>query len=142
MLNALAAPCLSRFDRRMRTCTILFVLAMCVSVRADIPKYEPMRDWVEQHSATNAVRKEARIFIGSDLLNRVAPNYAAIVSYREGMRLEEVVEGTPYEDTDVTVLVMRAGGRARFIRMKPSDKLDFELKPGDLIWIYDHPPIF
>jgi len=127
----------------MRLIIILSALMFCVSVRADIPAYTPMRDWVEKSCATNTVPKDERVFIG----HGSAPDYATMLRYHKGISLREIIDETPYKGTAVTVLVMHSDdanpkSRGFFREIKPTETPDFEVKPLDLIWIYTGVPIF
>jgi hypothetical protein len=102
-----------------------------------------MRDWVEKSCATNTVPKDERVFIG----HGSASDYATILRYHKGISLREIIDGTPYKGTIVTILVMRPDGTnpksgGFFREVKPSETPDFEVKPLDLIWIYERVPIF
>ncbi len=108
-----------------------------------------MRDWVEKQSLTNTVPKGERVFVGTDAMNSSASGYAVIVPYHKGVTLRQIIDQTPLKDKRVYISVMRPGATndpKSFpifgIPVKPTANPNFEVKPLDLIWIYDHVPIF
>lgn len=130
-------------DESMKIFIILSALMFCAFVRADIPAYAPMRDWVEKSCTANTVTKDERVFIGHGSVS----DYATILRYHKGINLRGIIDGTPYKGTTVTILVMRPDGAnlksgGFFRQVKPSESPDFEVKPLDLIWIYTDVPIF
>jgi hypothetical protein len=103
-----------------------------------IPAYSPARDWVEKHYTTNTVRQDERIFLG----HNYSGDYANIVSYHKGISLREIVDQTPFKDRTVSVIIMRPRWMGQDIVIKPTEKVEFEVKPLDVVWIYDQTPIF
>jgi hypothetical protein len=122
----------------MRLTFVLAVSLFCMSARADIPAYLPMRDFVEKHCATNTVPKDERIFVG----HAYSADYTSIIRFHKSISLHEIVDQTPFKDKTVYVLVMRPGGMSEDIAVKPSETPKFDLKPLDVIWIYDQIPVF
>ena len=97
-----------------------------------------MRDWVEKSCATNTIPKDERVFIG----HGSASDYATILRYHKSISLREIVDQTPFKGKTVYVIVMRPDGMSRDIAVKPSETPKFDVKPLDVIWIYDQIPIF
>ena len=119
-------------------CLALVLSGCCISIFADIPAYSPNRDWVEKHCTTNTVPKDERIFLG----HNNSGDYASIVHYHNGISLREIVDQTPFKDKTVSVIVMRPEWMSNNIVIKPTEKVAFEVKPLDVVWIYDQTPIF
>jgi hypothetical protein len=117
-------------------CLALVLSGGCISVFADSPGYSPSRDWVEKHCSTNTVPKDERIFIG----HNYSGDYASIVLYHKGIGLREIVDKTPFKDETVYVIVMQPKSNSHLIAIKPTEKIEFEVKPLDVVWIYDQPP--
>jgi hypothetical protein len=118
-------------------CLALVLSGGCFSVFADSPAYSPSRDWVEKHCATNTVPKDERIFLG----HNYSGDYTSIILYHNGISLREIVDETPFKDKTVYVIVMRPKSTSNDIAIKPTEKIKFEVKPLDVVWIYDQPPI-
>jgi hypothetical protein len=110
----------------------------CISVFADSPAYSPDRDWVEKHCTTNTVPKNERIFLG----HNYSGDYASIVRYHKGISLREIVDQTPFKSKTVYVVVLRPEWMSNYTVVKPNEKVKFEVKPLDVVWIYDQPPDF
>jgi hypothetical protein len=108
------------------------------SAFADIPAYSPALDWIEKHCTTNMVPKDERIF----LCQSYSGNYANIVHYHKGINLREIVDQTPFRDKTVCLILMRPGGTIHEIIIKPAGKIEFEVKPLDVVCIYDKVPVF
>src|ERR1035437_3581037 len=124
---------------KMRTIVVAFILLVCASAQAARPEYSSSRKWVEQHSATNAIPQDERVFVG-----RIwTPQYAGILRFHKGMTLRDVIDETPFKGKPVQVLVLRAGTRfsEHYITVGPSEKQNYEIKPLDMIWLYDPGPI-
>lgn len=116
--------------------TLLSLFSM--SARADIPAYSPMRNWVEKQCATNMVPKDERIFIGHAYSNA----YTSIVRFHKGISLREIIGGTPFKDKTISVIVMRPSWMSKIIAVKPTETTGLDVKPLDVIWIYDQTPVF
>ena len=119
-------------------CLALVLSGGLTSALADIPAYSPARDWVEKHCTTNTIPKDERIF----LCHSNSDNYANVVRYHKGIDLREIVDQTPFKDKTVYLIVMRPGETIHEIIIKPAEKNEFEIKPLDVVLIYDHVPIF
>ena len=119
-------------------CLALVLGGGLTSALADIPAYSPTRDWVEKHCATNTVPQDERIF----LCHNSSDNYANIVRYHKGIDLREIIDETPFKDKTVCLIVMRPEGAIHQIIIKPAEKIEFEIKPLDVVLIYDHVPNF
>lgn len=119
-------------------CLALVLGGSLASAFADIPAYSPMRDFVEQRCMTNAVPKAERIFLG----HNYSGDYASIVCFHKGISLREIVDQTPFKDGTVSVIVMRPGWMSHDIVIKPTEKVEFEVKPLDVVWIYNQVPVF
>ena len=147
---ALAVP-LSRFTPRvggaffvrhhcaMRALLIFFALTVCDSLHAASPEYFSSRKWVEQLCSTNQTPKDERLFLG-----RVVPQkYGAIISYHRGITLREIIDQTPFKGTTVHACVLRphVDAATNIILVKPTDLPKFEIKPLDMIWLYDDGPV-
>jgi hypothetical protein len=63
-------------------------------------------------------------------------------SYHKGISLREIVDQTPFKDRTVSVIIMRPRWMGQDIVIKPTEKVEFEVKPLDVVWIYDQTPIF
>jgi hypothetical protein len=123
----------------MRVLVIALLLLVCASAQATSPEYSSSRKWVEQRCATNATPKAERIFVG-----RIwEPQYAGILRFQKGMTLREVIDQTPFKGKTVQVLVLRPGMRVshHYITIGPTEKPKSEVKPLDMIWLYDPGPI-
>jgi hypothetical protein len=123
---------------KLLLCLTLVLGGGLASALADNPAYSPARDWVEKHCTTNTVPKDERIF----LCHNDSNDYANIVLYDKGIDLREIVDQTPFKDKTVSLIVMRPEGAIHEIVIKPAGKIEFEIKPLDVVLIYDHVPIF
>jgi hypothetical protein len=119
-------------------CLALVLSGGCISAFADIPAYSLARDWVEKYCTTNTVPQNEWIF----LCHNYSDDYANIVRYHKGIDLREIVDQTPFKDKTVYLIVMRPEGTIHEIVIKPAEKIEFEIKPLDVVLIYDHVPIF
>ena len=119
-------------------CLTLVLSGSCISAFADIPAYSPDRDWVEKHCTTNTVPKDERIFLG----HNYSGDYSNIIRYHKGISLREIVDQTPFKGKTVSVIVMRPKWMSDVIVIKPAEKVEFEVRPLDVVWIYDQIPIF
>lgn len=123
----------------MRIPVIALLLLVCASAKATSPEYSSSRKWVEQRCASNSTPKAAHIFVG-----RIwEPQYAGILRFQKGMTLREVIDQTPFKGKTVQVLVLRPGTRFNhhYITVGPTEQPKSEVKPLDMIWLYDPGPI-
>jgi hypothetical protein len=123
----------------MRALVILFLLTVCTSLYAMSPEYSSSRKWVEQLCTTNQTPTDERLFLG-----RVVPQkYAAIIRYHRGITLREIIDQTPFKGATVHVCVLRphVDATTNIILVKPTDQPKFEIKPLDMIWLYDDGPV-
>jgi hypothetical protein len=75
--------------------------------------------------------------------HNISGDYTCIVHYHKGISLREVIDQTPFKATPVYVIVMRPVlWMSPYIFVKPSEKPDFEIKPFDVIWMFDKPRAF
>jgi hypothetical protein len=121
------------------TLVAISVLLVCVSAHAARMEYSSSRKWVEQRCATNTIAQDDRVFVG-----RIwTPQYAGILRFHKGMTLREIIDQTPFKGKTVQVLVLRAQTRFsdHYITIGPQEKPDYEIKPLDMIWLYDPGPI-
>ena len=117
----------------MRALLILFGLLLCSSLHAG-PTYSSSRRWVEDRCTTNQAAKEERIF----LLRVVPKEYAAILSYRQGISIREVIDQTPFKGTTVIVCIMRSNvPPSDFVWVQPTETPKIEVKNMDVIWLCD-----
>ena len=85
------------------------------------------------------VSKDERIF----LCQNYSGDYANILRYYKGINLREIVDQTPFKDKTVYLIVMRPGGTIHNIGIKkPAEKIEFDVKPLDVVFIYDQVPVF
>ncbi len=119
-------------------CLSLVLSGGCILAFADIPAYSPDRDWVEKHCTTNTVPQDERIFLG----HNYSSDYAGIIRYHKGISLREIVDRTPFKGKTVSVIVMRPKWMSETFVIKPTENVEFEVKPLDVVWIYDRIPIF
>jgi hypothetical protein len=117
---------------------VLTVSPFCISAHADIPAYSPTRNWVEKQCTTNTTPKNERIFIG----HAESSDYASIIRFHMGISLREIIDGTQFKGKTVSVVVMRPGWMSKIIVVKPTETPGFDVKPLDVIWIYDRIPEF
>jgi hypothetical protein len=128
----------------MRTYLALFGLLLCSWVNClsqQLGDYLSCRQWVEQRiGGTNQIAKEERIFVVSG-----APEYAAIVQFRKGITLREIIDQTRFRNATLTVVVKcpnKSEDRV-FPKVGPSDTPEFEVKKTDLLWLFDiSPPLW
>jgi hypothetical protein len=127
----------------MRLLTIS-VLLICTAAHAAHLEYFGCRKWVEKNCATNTTPQDERLFIG----RMVPPKCASILHFHEGITLREIIDGSPLKGKTVLVCVMRPDStkmrpftRHAYIKVEPSGKPNYELKPLDVIWLYDDGPI-
>jgi hypothetical protein len=122
-----------------RLIVFIGVSLLCLSAFAARPNYSDERAWVERHNATNSVPKDERLFV----THNISGDYTCIVHYHKGISLREVIDQTPFKATPVYVIVMRPVlWMSPYIFVKPSEKPDFEIKPFDVIWMFDKPRAF
>jgi hypothetical protein len=129
----------------MRALIAISVLLVCTAVQAAGLKYFGCRKWIEQQCATNTTPQDERLFVGRIL----PPTWASIVRFHRGVTLREIIDGTPLRGKTVLVRVMRPDDstkmglftRPTYIKVEPSDKPNYELKPLDVIWLCDDGPI-
>ena len=77
------------------------------------------------------------------MTHNISGDYTCIVHYHKGISLREVIDQTPFKATPVYVIVMRPVlWMSPYIFVKPSEKPDFEIKPIDVIWMFDKPRAF
>jgi hypothetical protein len=90
--------------------------------------------WVEQRvGGTNQTPEAERIFVVCH-----SPEYAAIVQYRNAITLREIIDQTKLRNATLLVAVEcsnESGGRV-FQKVTPSDSPVFEVKRGDIIWLF------
>jgi hypothetical protein len=123
----------------IRILIIALLLLFWASADATSPEYSSSRKWVEQRCATNATPQAERVFVG-----RIwEPQYAGIFHFQKGMTLRDVIDQAPFKGKTVQVLVLRPGApfKHHYITVGPSDKPKSEVKPLDMIWLYDPGPI-
>ena len=102
-------------------------------------EYFSSRKWVEERCTTNTVAQDERVFVG-----RIwSPQFAVILHFHKGMTLREVIDQIPFKGKEVQVLVLRAETRFsdNFMTIRPREKPKYEIKPLDMIWLYDPGPI-
>ncbi len=124
----------------MKTLLAICVLLVCTAVQASRLNYVGGREWIEQRCATNTTPQDERLFVG----RFDPPKWASILLFRKGITLREIIDGTPLRGRTVVVRVMRRDDspftRPAYIKVEPSDKPTYELKPLDVIWLYDDYP--
>jgi hypothetical protein len=120
------------------------ILLACTAVHAAHLEYFGCRKWVEQQCVTNTTPQNERLFVG----RMVSPKCANILCFHEGITLREIIDGSPLKRRTVLVCVMRPDStkmgpftRYAYIKVEPSDKPNYELKPLDVVWLYDDGPI-
>jgi hypothetical protein len=119
-----------------RLLTVLGLILVCTSVRAMSPEYFSSRKWVEERCSTNQIPEKDRIFVG-----RPSPGYAAIVHFRKGITLREIIDQTPFKGTVLTVCVLRPHtdpSKHLFRKVLPTDKPSLEINQEDMIWLYEY----
>jgi hypothetical protein len=128
----------------MKTYLTLFGLLLCVSFRCMSQQtldYPSCRQWIEEWvGGTNQTPGEERIFVCSH-----SPEYAAIVQYRKGITLREIIDQIRFRNATLIVLVMRTSNSENSVLQKvtPSDSPDLEIKKTDVIWLFNiSPPLW
>jgi hypothetical protein len=119
----------------MKAFLIFCALIVGMSLHAIPPEYFSSRKWVEDLCSTNQTPRDERLYLG-----RVVPQkYGAIIRYHRGITLREIIDQTPFKGATVTVCVLRphADPKTNLTLVKPKDRPKFEVKPLDVIWIYD-----
>ncbi len=106
--------------------------------------YSSGRAWVEQQCFTNGTPQDERLFVG----RMISPRVASIIQFHKGISLREIIDQTPLKGKVVKVCVMwpdrtKAGPFTRhvYITIGPGENPDYDLKPLDLIWLYDDGPL-
>jgi hypothetical protein len=126
----------------MRILVAVLALVTWASAQGSERDYFSSRKWIEQQCATNTTLPEQRLFVG----RMHSPTYAAIVQFRKGITIREIIDTTPLKGKVVQVCVMwphkilKSGSsftRHRYITVRPSDAPDYEVKSLDVIWLYD-----
>jgi hypothetical protein len=119
----------------MKLIALLASFLFCVSVQGSNFDYTTAREWVEKECATNAIPKAERVFIVS---NRSAqrPEFAGIIRFRQGIKLREIVDQTPFKNATITIMVMNER-QDRSVTVNPSANPEFEVRPLDVLWILE-----
>jgi hypothetical protein len=126
----------------MRTFITISVLLLIATVdvwATGPPGYDSSRRWVEEHNPKDETPATERIFVA-----HAPDHYAAIVRFRDGITLRDIIDQTKFKGQEVGVIILRSGKKATpvFDRVvAPSDKPTFEVKAHDMIWLEDaHSP--
>jgi len=121
----------------MKTFVALLFVLVATHAWAMRPTYDSVRASVEEQNPTNATPASERIFVSHNYTD------GAIVHFREGITLREIINETKLGDKDVNVIVLRSPNNttmdkaACFETVKPSDKPPFVLKREDVIYFSD-----
>jgi hypothetical protein len=128
----------------MRALIAVSAFLVCILVQALDWNYFAARKWVEEQCGTNAPPQPERLFVG----RFASPKYAAIIPFHRGMTLREIIDQTPLKGKVVFVCAMwpdylKTGPFTRhaYIRVRPSENPDYEVKSLDVIWLYDDGPL-
>jgi len=114
---------------------LLFLIAGEVWVQA--PEYEYSRRWVEEHNPDDHTPAADRIFVA------YSNDYTAIVGFREGITLRDIIGQTKAKDKTVRVMVLRGTDKISPVFdevVAPTDKPAYLLKPRDVVWLTDAGP--
>ena len=100
------------------------------------PEYEYSRRWVEEHNPNDQTPAADRIFVA------YSNHYTAIVAFREGITLRDVIGQTKAKEKTVRVMILRETDKVAPVFdevVGPSDRPAFSLKPRDVVWLTDAP---
>lgn len=125
----------------MKVSALVANLLFCMSVQGGEKfDYPEAREWVEKRCATNAIPKAERLFVGYANDSAKPHEFAGIVRFHQGITLREIVDQTPFRKSAVTIQVMHErprDGEPRFVKVKPSENPDFEVRRLDVLWILE-----
>jgi hypothetical protein len=129
----------------MRILIATCVLLAWTSASAGEPNYDSGRKWVEGQCISNTIPQDERIFV----FRWVAPRYAGIIRFHEGIGLREIIDQTPLKGKVLQVVVMRTEPlksghyttRHSISRVGPSERPAYKLKRQDVIWLLDEGPL-
>jgi hypothetical protein len=111
---------------------LLFLLVGEVWVQA--PEYEYSRRWVEEHNPNDQTPAADRIFVA------YSNDYTAIVPFREGIVLRDIIDQTKAKGKKVRVRILRSTDKISAVFdevVTPSDKPAFSVKRRDVVWLTD-----
>ena len=124
----------------MRVLVAISILLVYTAVQAAHVDYFGCRKWIEQQCAADTTPQDERLFVG----RMVSPRYAGIIRFHKGITLREIIDGTPLKGKTVLICVMWPDStkmgpftRHAYIKVEPSDKPNYELKPLDVILLKD-----
>jgi hypothetical protein len=126
----------------MRRIAVIALTCLCgAAAWAFPPPYPWSCAWVEEHSTTNDVPKNERLFVG---IQTPSTGRGQIDRYQSGLSLRTIIGESVFSNSDVYVLILRAGqsegqiGQVVFDGVvKPNEKPAVALKPLDMIWLTD-----
>ena len=120
----------------MKSFLIVLVLSLALSdlALATGPEYYSSRDSIKKwaHVLTANEPKEI-IYLGV-----IKSDSGFLVPYRNNLKIQDLIEMTSYKGSTAEVTVLRAANRITPVfgnAIKPGDKIDFVLKPEDVVWI-------
>ena len=124
---------------KMKRFFIMALLAGCVTAYATGPEYQSSRAWVIARCTTNRVPANKQIYVATTP-GSGEPSFVAVLNYRKGLGIRELVDQTRFRGTHagVTILRSRQPGTPVFRAVvKTGERPAFSLKPLDMIWIGD-----
>jgi hypothetical protein len=123
-----------RHPHAMKAFATFLLLAFCFTAVAIGPEYSSLRDWVEKHNAKDKTPTDERVFVNFLWKD------SAIVHYRKGMTIEDVITGTQFRDRSLRVSVFRAthkpAGEPVYdeVSKKKPDR-GFAVQALDVLWL-------
>jgi hypothetical protein len=75
----------------MKPLLLVAIIFWCTSVQATGPEYWSSRAWIEEHTSTNQVSSERRVFIAS-CPGSMGSSFAAIIPFKDGLSLRDVID--------------------------------------------------
>src|SRR5947209_4810616 len=99
------------------------------------PTYDGMRKWIEEQKPNDKTTASEPVFIS---YVKDGQKWTTIISYRTGMTLRDVIDGTKAGGDRLGVTVLREGDGIVFEQsVGPTDRPDFQVQPLDAICLHD-----
>ncbi len=122
--------------KRLLTAALLF---WCAAAYGTGPEYRSSCSWVGERCPINQVPAQERVFVATTPGSE-GPNEAAVLRYRKGLSIREIIDQTRFRGTNAAVTVLRSkkpGTPVFNAVVSADDRPGFKLKPRDMVWVGD-----